>query len=166
MTRTIPPMSVPIRAQEHQGRRAGVVTRVAASFIDLLVVIAIVAGIYAGIAALSFLLDPTSFHWPERLGQSVPVSGFAILTPYLALCWVTTGRTYGDALLGLRVIDSKHRKLGLTRAFVRALLCAIFPIGLLWVTVSRTNRSIHDLITRTSVIYDWTPQIDVDRPVI
>lgn len=155
-------MGVPNRALDHQGRRAGVVTRVAASFIDLLVVIAIVAAIYAGFAALSFLLDPTSFHWPEHLGQSVPVSGFAILTPYLALSWTTTGRTYGDALLGLRVIDSKQKKLRLVRAFVRAFLCAMFPIGLFWVTVSRTNRSIHDLITRTSVIYDWTPHTDVE----
>lgn len=156
------PIGVPNRALEHQGRRAGVVTRVAASFIDLLVVIAIVVAIYAGFAALSFLLDPTSFHWPERLGQSVPVSGFAILTPYLALCWSTTGRTYGDALLGLRVVDSKNRKLRLARAFVRACLCAMFPIGLFWVIVSRTNRSIHDLITRTSVIYDWNPHTDIE----
>jgi hypothetical protein len=30
-----------------------------------------------------------------------------------------------------------------------------FPIGLLWVAVSRENRSAQDLALRTSVIYDW-----------
>lgn len=30
-----------------------------------------------------------------------------------------------------------------------------FTIGLLWVAVSRENRSAQDLALRTSVIYDW-----------
>jgi hypothetical protein len=40
-------------------------------------------------------------------------------------------------------------------SFVRAALYAIFPIGLLWVLGSGQNRSLQDLVLRTSVIYDW-----------
>jgi hypothetical protein len=36
---------------------------------------------------------------------------------------------------------------------VRAVLCVIFPVGLLWVLVSQENRSAQDLVLRTSVIY-------------
>ena len=40
------------------------------------------------------------------------------------------------------------------RCAVRAVLCTIFPIGLLWVLVSGENRSVQDLLLRTSVAYD------------
>ena len=155
MTGFLPPAGIPASAQTHHGRRAGVVTRVAAASIDLLVVLVVIGGIYGGIAASSFLIDPSSFHWPERLGRSAPFLGFVILTTYLTFCWSTTGRTYGNALLGLRVVDSKGRKLHFVRSLVRAVLYSALPIGLLWVAISRTNRSIQDLMTRTCVIYDW-----------
>lgn len=38
---------------------------------------------------------------------------------------------------------------------MRALACALFPIGVLWVAVSRENWSLQDVVLRTSVIYDW-----------
>jgi hypothetical protein len=34
------------------------------------------------------------------------------------------------------------------------MLCTLFPIGLLWVLVSRGNRSVQDLMLRTSVVYE------------
>ena len=40
-------------------------------------------------------------------------------------------------------------------ALARAAFYVIFPIGLLWVLVSGQNRSLQDLVLRTSVIYDW-----------
>jgi hypothetical protein len=33
-------------------------------------------------------------------------------------------------------------------------VCTIFPIGLLWVLVSQENRSVQDVLLRTSVVYD------------
>jgi uncharacterized RDD family membrane protein YckC len=39
----------------------------------------------------------------------------------------------------------------------RALLCVVFPVGLLWVVVSRRNRAVHDIALSTAVIYDWKP---------
>jgi len=46
-------------------------------------------------------------------------------------------------------------RLRLAGAFMRAVLCVIFPVGLAWVLVSRHNRSLQDVVLRTSVVYDW-----------
>jgi len=43
----------------------------------------------------------------------------------------------------------------LPRALMRALLCALFPVGLLWVAVSARNKSLQDIVSGTSVMYDW-----------
>lgn len=158
MTHPEPPSPVPVQAREYQGRRAGVVSRFVASFVDGLVVVAIVALIYVAIAAFGFLMHPRSFHWPQGLGWSLPLIGFVIVVPYLALSWAATGRTYGDALLGLRVVNWRGGRLRLAGATLRAVLCAAFPIGLVWVAVSHTNRSAQDVLLRTSVIYDWSPR--------
>ena len=40
-----------------------------------------------------------------------------------------------------------------------AILCVVFPIGLLWCVVSEENRSVQDLLLRTSVIYDWSVRV-------
>ena len=37
-----------------------------------------------------------------------------------------------------------------------ARVCVLFPAGLLWVLVSRRNAAVHDLLTRSAVIYDWS----------
>jgi uncharacterized RDD family membrane protein YckC len=37
---------------------------------------------------------------------------------------------------------------------LRAVLCTIVPIGLFWVGLSRDNRSVQDLLLRTSVVHD------------
>ena len=73
---------------------------------------------------------------------------------YFAVTWGVVGGTYGDRLLGLRVTDDRGTRLGWGRCVVRALLCTVFPIGLLWVLVSRENRSVQDVVLRTSVVYD------------
>lgn len=133
-------------------------TRVFASVIDLGVVIGIVAAIYGGVAAAAFLIKPSAFHWPDRLAWGFPVVGLVILVPYLTFCWSTTGRTYGDSVLGVRVVNHRGERLRFAGAVLRALACAVFPIGLFWVAVSPHNRSLQDIVLRTSVIYDWTPR--------
>jgi uncharacterized RDD family membrane protein YckC len=152
------PSAIPLPARQYQGRRAGVVTRVVANAVDLGVVIAIVGAIYAVIAATAFLLHPRSFHWPTGLGWSIPVIGFVVLVPYLTLSWCMTGRTYGDALLGLRVVNYRGERMRIAGAALRAVACTVFPIGVLWIAISPANRSLQDLVLRTSVIYDWTPR--------
>jgi uncharacterized RDD family membrane protein YckC len=157
------PSPVPVPARPFQGRRAGIVTRTVAAAVDVVVVLVIIALIYGCVAAVGFLLNPSSFSWPRNLSWGLPTLGFVVSVPYLAFSWCTTGRSYGGALLGLRVVNRRGHRLGLVAATIRALLCVCFPIGLFWASVSRTNRSLQDVVMRTSAIYDWTPRTEATK---
>jgi uncharacterized RDD family membrane protein YckC len=74
---------------------------------------------------------------------------------YLTGSWAMTGRSYGDSLLGLRVLSHRRRIPGWSLSFVRAVFCVLFPIGLFWVALSPARRSIQDVVLRTVVVYDW-----------
>ncbi len=154
--------TVPAQARDFQGQRAGIVTRVAAGAVDFLIVIVAICLIYGGIVLAMFIIRPRSFHWPSNIGWSVPVVYFVLLTAYLAFSWAGTGRTYGGALLGVRIVNHKGATMRLPGAILRAVLCVVFPIGLLWVAVSSANRSIQDVIFRTSVIYDWSARAELE----
>jgi uncharacterized RDD family membrane protein YckC len=149
-----------------QGRPAGVVTRFIAAIVDFVVVVVAVGGIYAAIAGFAFVVRPRSFHWPDNLGWSVPGIGVVVAMPYLVVAWCASGRTCGDVLFGLRVVSTHGRRLRVPRAGLRALLCLIFPLGLLWIPFSAKRRSIQDVLLRTKVIYDWAAAQPVPRPAL
>ena len=137
-----------------RGTRAGLVTRALANVVDLLVVVLLVACGYGAVAAARFLLDPTAFTFPAPSLSTLLLLGLCLQAAYFAVTWVEVGYTYGDRLLGLRVADDRGTRLGWVRSGVRAVLCTLVPVGLLWVLVSRDNRSVQDLLLRTSVLYD------------
>ena len=105
--------------------------------------------------AFLFVLSPRNFTAPTPSLTLVTAVGNLLFILYLAVSWMGNGRTYGNHIMGLRVVNREGRGLKPLRAFVRAILYVIFPIGLLWVMVSGQNRSLQDLVVRTSVIYDW-----------
>jgi len=152
---TAPASRIPKEARPFQGRRAGLATRVVASALDGLVLLALFAGGYAIWAVLIFLWSPSGFRFPTPSRPLLVAAGYLVCIAYLALCWRISGRTYGNEVIGLRVVGRGGRPLGLVAALARAALCAVFPLGLLWTAVSRDNRSVADLILRTSVVYDW-----------
>ena len=61
--------------------------------------------------------------------------------------------------MGLRIVGRSGTTLGFTVALLRAITCVVFPLGLFWSAVSKRNASVHDLIFRTSVIYDWQARV-------
>ena len=142
-----------------QGQRAGVVSRFLADAIDLLVIVVAVVGVYLGVSVVRFLLHPRRFTWPEVSALNLGMLGWILLIVYLTIGWANTGRTWGKGVLGLRVVSSKDAGLPLWRAFVRATLCALFPIGLFWSAISTRNQSVQDLLVRTTVVYDWGPKL-------
>ena len=154
-----PEISVPREARSFQGTHAGVVTRLAAGMVDILLVSLAVIGSYAAWAALRFVLEPRDFRMPDPSLLGVVLVFFAYLVLYLTLTWWVVGRSVGDHVWGVRVTTRDGRDVGLVRAFVRAVVCAVFPIGLLWCAVDRDRRSVHDLLVRTSVVYDWLPHL-------
>jgi uncharacterized RDD family membrane protein YckC len=146
-----------------QGRRAGIVSRVLADAIDLLIVVAITIVAYLGLSALLFIVRPARFAWPHPstfLSSSVVT---LLLVLYLAIGWSQTGRTAGKQVMGLRLVNGRGEPPSPWSALLRAVLCVVFPIGLAWSAFDRRNRSLQDLILGTSVLYDWLPYRAVPR---
>lgn len=137
--------------------RAGLVTRFAASTIDAAVVVGLLAGGYLLLVAGRFLLSPQTFRFPAPSLGWLLIGFLALAIIYLTVTWATAGRSYGDHVMGLRVLGARGQtRVGWASALLRATFAVLVPIGLLWVTVSRANRSLQDVVLRTSVVYDWT----------
>jgi uncharacterized RDD family membrane protein YckC len=146
---------IPREARPFQGHRAGLVTRIAAAAIDFGIVLIALGVCYLAVFAFLFLLNPRNFTVPTPSPGLVYAAGSFLLIVYVGVSWMGSGRTYGNHVMGLRVVNRKGRRLHPLISLVRAVLYVIFPIGLLWVLVSSHNRSLQDLVVRTSVIYDW-----------
>jgi uncharacterized RDD family membrane protein YckC len=147
---------IPPAARALQGERAGLVSRLLANTVDFCIVVAAVVGLYLAVAALRFLWSSRTFTFPAPAFGVLLLVGAAVMVGYLTASWTAVGRTYGDHLLGLRVVAYSGRPLSLRRALARAVLCVLFPIGLFWVVFSRENRSVQDVLLRSSVLYDWS----------
>jgi uncharacterized RDD family membrane protein YckC len=142
-------------AREEQGLRAGVVTRTTVMVIDAALVAAGVGVAYLVWAVVRFMRHPARFAWPQLSFRMVVVLWYVLCFIYLSVTWSTTGRSVGKRFLGLRVVNRAGRVPAFGLSLVRAAMCVFFPMLLFWSAVSRENRSVQDLVLRTSVIYDW-----------
>src|SRR4051812_49964072 len=86
MSAPAPATTVRLRGRSLQGRRAGVVTRVAAAAIDLAVILVGLAAGDAAVAGGVFLLHPRGLSWATRPRWGPPVAGVVPPTPHLPLC--------------------------------------------------------------------------------
>jgi uncharacterized RDD family membrane protein YckC len=143
---------------------AGVVTRLLAAAVDTVAVVVLAALLDLGAAGARFLWSPVNFRWPQPTAFVVVAVLFVVAVVYLAVGWALAGRTYGAKLMGLRVLSSRHELLGWIRSVLRAVVCVLWPVGLLWCGVSRTRRSVADLVVRTVVVYDARPYAGVRGP--
>jgi uncharacterized RDD family membrane protein YckC len=131
---------------------------VLAATIDLAVTVGVMLLSYLAIGAIAFVARPRSFRWPDPGGLTLGGVWWALLVAYLTFGWTASGRTIGTQVMGLRVEYRKGGRLRGGRALVRAVLCAVFPIGLLWCAIDRRSRAIHDLVVGSRVAYDWIPR--------
>jgi uncharacterized RDD family membrane protein YckC len=138
------------------GQRAGVVSRVGAAVIDFAVVSLLGVAALLVVAFLRYLVVGPPFEAPTLPQWLSATAGTAIAIGYLAYGWATTGRTVGMQVFGLRLVSRSARPLRPVPAVLRAVLCLVFPAGLLWVAVSRRNASLQDLVLHSTVIYDST----------
>jgi uncharacterized RDD family membrane protein YckC len=148
----------PARAHGLEGHYAGVVTRLCAFVVDVLVI------------GLLFTLGGAVFEYVAsrltgddvNLSDAPIVSGIALgvwAFVYFAYPLATAGHTLGMAMLGLRVTRADGGDLDGTRAVVRTLALPlsflVLGLGFLLILVRRDRRALHDLIGRTSVVYAW-----------
>lgn len=154
--------TLPQGARVFQGTRAGLMTRLTAGVLDVLFIFAVVIGIAVAGWMLSFIVSPlnplgTTEDGLRRFPQvlNLVVIGYALAWLYFTVCWSTSGRTLGNLVMGVRVINFRGARLHWPVAALRSIFVVVFPIGLFWVVVSGANRSVQDIVLRTSVTYDW-----------
>jgi len=145
---------IPRGALPYQGTRAGVVGRVIAALIDVCVIAAIVLGLRA-ILLVWFVVQPgpSEALLPSR-NEFIGLGAIGLWAMWAA-CWARGLRTFGGFIIGVRVVGRCGGRLGIWLALLRSALCLVFPIGIFWAAFSPANRSLQDVLLRTSVIIDW-----------
>ena len=141
-----------------EGHYAGIVTRFAAFTIDIVTLTVLFA---IGGAVLEYALTMLRRH-PFAL------SDVAVL-PYVAMVvWVflyfayplaVSGRTFGMAVGGVRVVRADGEELGPRRAVVRVLALPfsflLLGFGILLIALRADRRALHDLAAGSAVVYAW-----------
>jgi uncharacterized RDD family membrane protein YckC len=89
---------------------------------------------------------------------------FVIGVILLWSAWSGSGRAPGMALLGLRVVARDGERLSSRRAFWRAVIgVPTLGLGVIWVLVSKKNKSLYDIVCGSAVIYEWRPRLSETR---
>jgi uncharacterized RDD family membrane protein YckC len=142
----------------YQGQYAGSVSRFAAYAIDLAVSSAVFS---LALAAISYGVHVVTGHSVSWNRSSPVVAVLFVLWQfvYFGYSWAVSGRTFGMAALGIRVVGADGSVLEPRRAIVRTLVFPLsfllFGLGFLGILVQREHRALHDLIAGTAVIYSW-----------
>jgi uncharacterized RDD family membrane protein YckC len=131
---------------------AGPVSRAVAYLMDTFVVATVGAGAAAAAAMIASVTGARLHSLALAVASACLVVLPALLMTYCAVFWTLAGRTPGMAVLGLRVVATRHRRLSWSAALLRALVLAYFPIGALWALVDRRHQAVHDKVARTAVV--------------
>ena len=141
-----------------EGHYAGIVTRFVAFTIDI-VTLAVLFAI--GGAVLEYVLTVLRRH-PVELRDAgvmsyVALIGWAFL--YFAYPLSVSGRTFGMAVGGIRVVRADGDELGARRAVVRVLALPfsflLLGFGILLIVLRGDRRALHDLVAGSAVVYAW-----------
>ncbi len=139
-----------------------------AATIDVVIVFVLLLLGLGGYAVINYLFtdDPLEYPDPGVVWNSVTFS--VLLVAVLTLAWSGSGRTLGNAAIGLRVLTDSGNRPTWRRALLRAVVVVYIPVfSMLWILVSRKNAGLHDLVCRTAVIYDWGAQpVTKSRPPV
>ena len=93
---------------------AGPVSRAVAYLMDAFVVAALCTAVAAAAAMITSVLGARLHTWTLAAVSVCLVALPAVLATYDAVFWVLAGRTPGMAVLGLRVVPTRHRRLSLS----------------------------------------------------
>jgi uncharacterized RDD family membrane protein YckC len=153
------------RARSIRGQRAGLITRLIADALDLVIVAVLLFGVLLAIGVVTYMLGNGQFRLPKD-GPLRTAAGYsAVEITYLSLMWGADGQSYGKRILGLRALERGGGRLRPPRAFLRAVFVTFLGgPSLLWVAISRRNLAVHDIVLRTAVIYDWLPSLSSATP--
>ena len=152
------------RSREAQGKRAGFASQAVAMALDLVSVVVVYFGLLLLYGGLHFVVTDSQFEMPQP-GKGVnAILLFFVGWFVLAGAWSSSGRAFGMAFVGLRVVDASGEPVRKGQSRVRAIL-VVFTLGLGVVTVlfSRRNKSLYDMLCKTAVVYAWRPSLPESR---
>ena len=154
-------MSVPTqvaRAVTAQGHYAGSVSRFLAYAIDLTVSSGLFSLALAAISYVAKIVSGRQVSW-NRDNIIVAIMYVAWEFFYFGYSWAANGKTFGMAVLGIRVVRADgvaaEPRRGVVRALVFPLSFLLLGLGFLGILVQRERRALHDLIAGTAVVYAW-----------
>jgi uncharacterized RDD family membrane protein YckC len=146
------------RAVTAQGNYAGSVSRLLGYAIDLVVS----TGLFSlALAAISYGATIVSGHQVSWNRQNTVVVIVYVLWEffYFGYSWAMSGRTFGMAVLGIKVVQADGQLIrprqGVVRSLAFPLSFLLFGLGFLGILVQREHRALHDLIAGTAVVYAW-----------
>jgi uncharacterized RDD family membrane protein YckC len=152
------------RAREAQGQRAGFVSQAIGAALDAATIFALDFALLAVFGFLRFLLTDQAYEFPQPGPALNVVLVVVIGVALLSSAWSGSGRAPGMAVLGLRVVGRDGERLSSRRAFWRAVLAVVtLGLGVLWVLVSKRNKSIYDIVCGSAVVYAWRPSLSESR---
>jgi len=142
-----------------QGQYAGSASRFLAYAIDLAVSTAVFT---LAVAGISFVIETVTRHsltWTAGSGAATTVVYVAWQFFYFGYSWAASGKTFGMAVLGIRVVRADGAAAepwrGVLRALVFPLSFLLLGLGFAGILVQRQHQALHDLIAGTVVIYAW-----------
>jgi len=146
------------RAESQQGYYAGAVTRLAAFVLDQSVATGLFAVGTAAVAWILSLVTGDAVSWDPPVGFT-SLSYLVWLFLYYAYPWAVSGKTFGMAVLGIRVVLRDGSPLRPSNAVMRTLALPLsfltLGIGFVPIITGRERRALHDRIAGTAVVYGW-----------
>lgn len=141
-----------------QSHFAGAASRLAAYVIDVAVSTGVFTLAVAGASFVVSVITNQSVSW-NRTNIVVTVIYLAWEFLYFAYSWAASGKTFGMALLGVRVISADGAAASIRQALIRTLAFPLsfllLGLGFLGIVLQRDRRALHDLIAGTAVVYAW-----------
>lgn len=145
------------------GHYAGPVARAAALILDWVTMLFLFGiGTAVGSWTIDLLVGDSDRAWglSNRWSTTLLIAwAFTYFVVPLAL----TGRTFGKAVVGLRVVTGDGRPLPAARVVVRVVLLpvsfALFGLGLVGAVIGQRRRTLPDVVASSAVVIDWG-----DRP--
>jgi len=144
---------------------AGIVSRLAALVLDV-VVVTLVAAVITGVALAG--AEVMLGRVPAWVQVPTAVAIGLLPVAYFTAAWWLVGQTIGGVAMGITVRDTAARPLRFLRALIRAAvglaLAPIWLLGMILILIDRRRRSLLDIVTGTIVLYQRSlPNINRDQ---
>lgn len=141
-----------------RGHYSGFVSRFVAYVVDSATTTGVFMLALAAISFASSVVTGSPVSW-SRNEAAVAIGYAGWLFLYYAYSWSANGKTFGMAVLGVRVVSEDGGVAGPRRGIVRTLAFPlsflIFGLGFAGILVGRERRALHDVIAGTVVVYTW-----------